>query len=296
MNRNNREKVVVFGGSGFLGSHTADELTQRGFDVLIYDKKRSPYLKENQEMIIGDILDEDKIYDTLRNTKYVYNFSGLADIEECHKESLKAIKYNILGGSIILENCKRQKVGRIIFASSVYVYSKHGSFYRITKQCCEQLTEEYYEKFNLPFTILRYGSLYGPRFQAWNGVSKFIYQALTKNQIDYPGTGQEKREYIHILDAAKLSVDILSDGYVNKCIIITGNHTMTSKDLLHMISEMLGNKVKINLTDETIVDHYQTTPYSFTPKIGLKLTPSPSIDLGEGILQQIDDIYKQIQK
>ena len=50
-------KVIVFGGAGFLGSHTADALTEKGHEVTIFDKIKSPYSKKNQKMIVGNILD-----------------------------------------------------------------------------------------------------------------------------------------------------------------------------------------------------------------------------------------------
>ena len=55
------KKVIVFGGSGFLGSHVADSLTNRGFGVTIFDIRESPYLQESQNMIVGDILDQDQL-------------------------------------------------------------------------------------------------------------------------------------------------------------------------------------------------------------------------------------------
>jgi UDP-glucose 4-epimerase len=287
-------KAVVFGGSGFLGSHVADQLTERGFDVTIYDLQLSPYLKENQKMVIGDTLDQEKIFKTIEGASFVYNFSGVADIDECTKDVLAAVKCNILGQTMILEQSKLQKVKRVIYASSVYVYGRHGSFYKITKQTSEHLIEEYKEKFGLDYTILRYGSLYGPRAQAWNGVYRYILQAIREGTIDYPGTGEEKREYINVLDAARLSVGILDPKYKNKCMIITGNYVLTSKELLTMINEILGDKVEIKFTNKTLFHHYNITPYSFTPKLGEKITPNPSLDMGEGILRQIEEIFKVV--
>ena len=55
------KKIVVVGGSGFLGSHTADELSRRGYDVVIFDSVRSRWLRDDQEMIVGDILDRDAL-------------------------------------------------------------------------------------------------------------------------------------------------------------------------------------------------------------------------------------------
>ena len=70
------EKVTVFGGSGFLGSHVADELTYRGYCVLIADVKKSNYLKESQQFMKCDIMDPSKVTDALDGSTIVYNFCG----------------------------------------------------------------------------------------------------------------------------------------------------------------------------------------------------------------------------
>jgi len=289
------KKVVVFGGSGFLGSHVSDILAERGYEVIIYDLEESPHIGKNQKIVVGNILDEEKVNSVLKDVDFVYNFSGMADLDECSQNPTECIKHNILGHTTVLDKCRKNQVKRVIFASSVYVYGKHGSFYRITKQTCEQLTEEYMEKYGLNYTVLRYGSLYGPRAQMWNSVYRYIHQAIKEGKIDYPGTGDEKREYIHVFDAANLSVDILDEKYKNRHVVITGNTLLTPKDLMSMINEMLESKVTINFADKKLYHHYNITPYSFVPKLGVKLTPNPSIDMGEGILRQIENIYKEVK-
>lgn len=293
MNKKN-EKVVVFGGSGFLGSHVADALTDAGYDVTIFDIKESPYLKKSQKMIIGDIFDQDKVEETVKNNSIVYNFAGIADIDEASKRPLDSVRYNILGNSIILEACRKTNAKRFIFASSLYVYSKAGSFYRSTKQACELLIENYNEVFGLNYTILRYGSLYGPRADERNFIHNILKQALTENKIVRDGDGEEIREYIHVLDAAKGSVEILSDEFINQYAIITGNQQMKVKDLLIMIKEMLDNKIEIEFIPTNSNYHYEITPYTFAPKIAKRIVSNSYLDLGQGILKIIQNFYKEL--
>lgn len=288
-----RDKVVVFGGSGFLGSHVADCLSDHGYDVTIYDIKPSPYLRENQRMVIGNILNRKKVMEVLKDAKYAYNFAGIAEIHEASRKPIETIKHNVLGHTIILDACVKNSVDRILFASSIYVYGKHGSFYRVSKQACELLCEAYQETYGLDYTILRYGSLYGPRAQKWNGIFHYLYQAIVKGRIDYPGTGEERREYIHVFDAARMSVEVLDEKYRNQYVILTGNQSYTSKELLTMIKEMCNGKIEINLLSERPKDHYVITPYTFSPKLGVKLISNPSIDMGQGLLQMMEEIYKR---
>lgn len=287
-------KVIVFGGSGFLGSHVADALTDAGHDVTVYDISPSMYLRSSQSMIVGDILDSSKVDEAVKAAEIVYNFAGVADINDASRRPLDSVKYNILGNSIILEACHKAKVKRFVFASSLYVYSKAGSFYRSTKQACEHLIENYNEAFGLPYTILRYGSLYGPRSDDKNFIHRVIKQALTHGKIVREGDGEEIREYIHVLDAAKGSVDILSEEFANQHVILTGQQQMKIKDLLMMIKEMLDNKIKIEFLSANKNHHYEITPYSFSPKIGKRLTGKTYLDLGQGILDSISTIYMDI--
>ena len=287
-------KVTVFGGSGFIGSHVADALSSAGHKVVIFDIEPSPYLGKRQKMVVGDIMDTKAVEGTVKGSDVVYNFAGIADIEEASRRPIDSIKYNILGNSIVLEAARKSRVKRFVFASSLYVYSRAGSFYRSAKQACELLIENYQEVYGLPYTILRYGSLYGPRSDEKNFIHAVIKQALTKNEISRYGDGEELREYIHVCDAARGSVEILSDEFKNQNVILTGNQQTRLKDLLYMIREMLGNNIKIKFLQPKKNLHYEITPYSFAPKVGRRLVTKTYLDLNQGILELIHDSHKKL--
>lgn len=286
-------KVIVFGGSGFLGSHVADALSEAGHSVVVYDKKSSPFLRKSQRMIEADILDEKAVEDAIKGSDIVYNFAGVADIIEASLKPLESVKANILGNSIILEGCRKAKVKRFVYASSLYVYSKTGSFYRSTKQASELLTEDYHEVFGLPYTILRYGSLYGPRADGSNFIHKILKQAVKEKRIIREGDGEEIREYIHVADAAKGSVEILAKEFENQHVIITGNQQMKVKELLLMIREIFDNSIEIEYKKSTAASHYEITPYTFVPKIAKRIVHKTYLDLGQGLLHLIHDFYRE---
>jgi len=287
-------KAIIFGGSGFLGSHVADVMSDAGHDVTVYDLIPSPYLKSSQKMVVGDILDEKSVEQVVKGCDVVYNAAGIADIAEASQKPLESIKSNILGNSVILEACRKAKVRRFVFASSIYVYSKAGSFYRSTKQACELLIENYNEIFGLPYTILRYGSLYGPRADETNFIYRMLKQALTEKKITREGDGEEIREYIHVHDAAQCSMEVLSDEFVNQYVIITGNQQMKVKDLLLMVKEMLDNKIKVEYLPPSNNFHYEITPYTFAPKIAKRFISKTYLDLGQGMLKSIETMYKEL--
>ena len=293
-------KALVFGGAGFLGSHVADYLTESGYNVTIFDLKKSPFLKKGQASIVSDILDSKLVEDTVNNFDVVYNFAGIADMDDAKKSPLETVKNNIIGNTIILDACVKNKVKRFVFASTIYVYSNKGSFYRSSKQACELIIESYNQIYGLNYTVLRYGSLYGPRSDKNNWLNSILNQAITQKRIVRYGDGEEIREYIHIFDAARCSVEILDDKYINQHVIVAGNQQIKIRDLLMMIKEILGNNVEI--VYKPVDDkgcpydpdlHYEITPYSFNPKLAKRMVNGHYIDLGQGILDILNNIHKE---
>ena len=291
------KKVVVFGGAGFLGSYVSDELTNRGVNVFLFDKNESKYINDKQTMLIGDILNADQVNEAVKNSQFVYHFAGMADINESKTKPVETITSNVLGTTNILEACKRNKIDRFIFASTIYVYSELGSFYRSSKQACELIIENYFEEYKLNYTILRYGSLYGKRANKFNFIHNAITQALLEGEIDRKGFGKELRDYIHVEDAAKLSVNVLDDEFINSHIIVKGSQSLEVRKLLSMIQEIIGKKIKINYSEKEYYEgHYQLTPYSFKPKMAEKILLNKYYDLGQGLLDTIYDIYEKLYK
>jgi len=287
-------KVTVFGGSGFLGSHVCDKLVQAGHEVTSYDLKSSPWPQPGVRCVTGSILDEAAVAEAVAGADAIYNFAGIADIGEANGRPVDTARVNILGNTIILEACREANARRYVFASTVYVYSKSGGFYRCSKQACELYIETFLENYGLEYTILRYGSLYGPRADEKNAIYRFVKEALTEGRISYYGSPEALREYIHIEDAAQASVEILKPEYANQHIVLTGHQPMRVGDLLKMISEMLGRPIELVFNTEASSAHYEITPYSFNPRMGRKYAPPLHMDLGQGVLRVIEELYGQL--
>lgn len=288
--------VVVFGGSGFIGSHVCDALTERGHRVTIFDIHESQYKNEKQKMIVGDMLDEKKVAATVKGADVVYNFAGIADLDSATTKPVETITQNVLGNAIILNACVEAKIKRFVYASTIYVYSSYGGFYRCSKQASETYLEEYQRKYGLTFTVLRYGTVYGLRSDERNSIYRYIKQALSEKKIIGSGTGDELREYIHVKDAAKLSVDVIeSKDYENQYVNITGHHPIRFRDMLNTINEMLGSKIAVEFRKTGSTPHYTLTPYSFAPKIGKKLVSNHYTDLGQGLLELMEELQKELK-
>lgn len=288
--------ITVFGGSGFLGSHICDKLSDAGHKVRVADMRPSPWLRDDQLMITGNIQDEKFVEEAVAGADVVFNYAGIADIGEANSRPVDTARVNVLGNVIALEACRKANVKRYVFASSLYVYGKSGGFYRCSKQASEIYIENYQAMHGLPYTILRYGSLYGPRADRRNAIERFVYEALVKGSITYYGSEDALREYVHVDDASTATLEILKPEFENQNIIISGNQPMRVGNLFKMIGEMLGKELKIEYQNDPNSGHYQITPYTFMPKIGRKLTPPLTVDLGQGILRVMEAEHRALHK
>ena len=245
-------------------------------------------------IIIGNILDFKKLETAISGSDIVYNFAALADIDDALKNPIESVKTNIQGTVHALELCKIYKIKRFVFASSIYVYSRDGGFYRCSKQAAETFVEEYYQLYGLKYTILRYGSLYGPRSDENNGLYRIIKKALKKNVLSYTGDKESRREYIHVEDAARASIKILDKEFTNQNLILTGQQSFYVYDVMEMLAEIMGMSKKIKFVkSEKNKGHYIRTPYSYQSRLARKYIPETHIDLGQGLLQLIDEIKKK---
>ena len=280
-------RILITGGSGFLGSHVADALSEAGHEVCIFDLSASPHLKPNQEIFIGDVTNADDVNKAVSGCDAIYHLAALADIDQAINRPRQTMTVNLMGTLNMLEAARELNIKRFVFSSSIYVYSDQGSFYRTSKQACEHLIQDYHERYGLDYTILRYGSLYGPRADKSNAVFRMLRSALETGSITYNGNGKEVREYIHIRDAALMSADVMDERFANSILHLMGRERMTTSEMFEMIKEILNNKVKINLNSKAATGHYMQTPYNYTPRLGRKMTRESYIDLGLGLLDMI---------
>lgn len=284
------KKVCVVGGAGFLGSHVCDQLSEAGYQVHIYDRHVSPWKHGDQVMVQADILDADALNAAIAGCEAVYNFAAVADIDEALDRPVDTVKVNILGNTMVLEACRRNAVKRYVYASTVYVHSREGGFYRCSKLAAEQFVEEYQRRYGLDFTVLRYGSLYGPRSDHHNGLWRIVKKAIETGKVSYEGSPEAMREYIHVEDAARASVAALGEDFKNQHVVLTGQVSMRVMDLLKMLAEILGVPQAVEFIESAHEGHYIRTPYAYQARLGRKYVPPLHVDLGQGLLELIDEV------
>jgi UDP-glucose 4-epimerase len=287
------KKILIIGGSGFLGSHIADLLTKKKYHVTIFDKFKSNWLNDNQKMIVSDMGDSKKLENAIKNVDFVYHLAAMSDIGECMKNPIDSAETNILFTLKILEFCKKYKIKRLIYSSTIYIHSSQGGFYRVTKHASEQYIEEYNKRFSLNYTILRFGTIYGPRSKTNNNLTKIIDVALNKKILEYSGgTSEAIRKYINVKDAARLSCDILNKKFENKHILITGKKGVKITYVMNLVSKLLKIKSEPKYKKITKYGHYDVTPYSLKKTPEIKLYPKNFTNLKLGLIDLINELSK----
>ena len=292
-----KKRILVIGGSGFIGSHLADKLSKDGHKVIIFDKKKSKYINPEQVFIKGDILNIKKLKEAVIKTDIVFHFGGIADIEYSKNNSKECLETNIIGTNNLLDIVSQMNIKpKIFFGSTLYIYSKYGSIYRISKEACENLIYEYEKNYGINYLILRFGTIYGTRTNNNNSMFNYIEKILNhknKSLLRLKVSGNELREFIHVHDVANICSDLIfkKNNEINKSFIITGLDKLKISDLIELIMEIANKKIKISFSKNN-TDHYKITPFSSKINITEKIVPKTYVDIGSGILDIIDSVKK----
>ena len=113
------KEACVIGGAGFWGSHVCDQLSDTGFADHILDRVSSPWLRPDQTMMVGDLLDVAALDAAVAGSEVVYNFAAIADLDEALGKPVDTARVNVLGNVEVLEACRRHNVRRFVYASIV---------------------------------------------------------------------------------------------------------------------------------------------------------------------------------
>jgi|TARA_B110000977_G_scaffold201721_1_gene298040 UDP-glucose 4-epimerase len=289
------KNIVVWGGSGFIGSHVCDALTKKGYNVTIADSKPSKWINSKQKMFVGNVEILKDVKQSLKSADAVFNFAGISDIEYSNKMFIDTMNANIIGAANTLEACKIHNIKKYIFASSIYVYSDRGGFYRASKQASEEIVKEFGRQNSFfKYNIIRFGTVYGTRSDRRNAIYRYLEDVLQNKKIKVNGSKDMLREYIHVKDVANYTINILENkNNNNECYLVSGFQKTRSSDLFKTISEITQKKISINFADSGKNLHYQNTPYAFrSEEMPKKIIGPDYVDFGYGLMELIDWIKK----
>ncbi len=277
--------ILVTGGSGFIGSHVVDKLIEAGHKVRVLDIKQ-PSHRQDIEFLKGDITSREDLMGSLINIDIVYHIAAFSNIDLVKAHPLTTIEYNILGTAYLLEECRKRGIKRFIFASSVYVYEERGHLYTTCKIASELLCKNYNTLYSLPYTILRYGTAYGPRSRQADAISIFVKRALSGENLVIHGSGEQKRHFTYVEDLALGSVTALEPMAENKTYTLASREAVSIKRLAEIIKGMFNNKVAIEY-DSAREDDYQEELLDLE-KTRNELSWEPKVNLKEGIRRYIE--------
>lgn len=286
------KKIIIFGGSGFLGKHIVEEFLKKNYKITVFDSQKLVFSRSKIDFIKGDITNYNSVYKAIKNQDYVYNFAAISDIEESLKKPLHASNVNILGTLNTLEASKIHKVKKYIYASSIYVLSSQGGIYRVSKKSSELFIQEYGNRYNLNYVILRFGSVFGEGADKKNGIAKILYNIKKKRIIKYSGTKKAVRKFIHVTDASKLSVKVISNKFSKTSVLITGRYNIKLKDLMNYLKKELGIIKKIVYSNRSALGHYDKNPYSYKNIPSLIINYKPKNDFKTNLNRLIKDLKK----
>lgn len=279
-----------------MGSHVADELSNKGLEVTIYDMETSPWLRSDQQMIVGDLLDKDRVSAAVKHSDAICHFGGIADLDAASQSPLKTIEVNVMGTSNLLDAMVENDVDQFLFASSMYIFSENKTFYGASKAAVEVLLDAFCANSKITCTRMRFGSLFGPRSQPWNGLRGIIDKVINDKKLEINGQADDTREYIHVLDAARLCARLVCEGLKSESLTVTGMQKYTKGEIINIICELLDKHPEPHFSGGMHVsNHYRYTPYRYTPDIGKKIVLTEHIDFASGLLSMMDEMYEDRQ-
>jgi UDP-glucose 4-epimerase len=281
-------KILVIGGSGFIGLSLVSHLLKKHYTVTVFDLVKPKIKNKKIKFIKGNISNPKLLEKIIRKNKIVYHLAGISDIDEAQKVPIETVNTNILATVKILEICSKFKIKRFIFASSIYVHSSQGGFYRASKKSVELYIQEYWKQNKLKSTILRYGTIYGPSNNLKNNINKITNNALKKNIVQYEGSNLAKRNIIHVADVGKASIKILQKKYENKAVLITGKKNIKIKNIMRMIQKKLNIKKPLFFKNKKLIGHYISNPFTYKKPKEIKFTLRREIKIRDGINELIE--------
>jgi UDP-glucose 4-epimerase len=291
-------KVLVTGGSGFIGSHVVDKLRGKGVKVRVYDGIMPTY-REDIEYYQGSILDRNTLGFAMNGIDAVMHLAAIADVKDVFGEPLKSEAINVRGAINVLEAARSAKVRKVIYGSTTWVYSEAESndvdettplhapshFYTATKLAGEYYCQSYNKLYDLDVTILRYGIPYGPRARDGAVIPIFVKKALNGETLTIAGDGSQFRKFVYVEDLAEGNVLALKSIASNKTYNLDGIEKITIKQIAETIQKIIGN-VKIEYVPARTGDFSGKEVSSERAKEELGWVPKTSFN--EGLKKYID--------
>ena len=311
------KRILVTGGSGFLGSHLCDRLLEEGNEVLCVDnlysghKANIVHLLDNPKF---EFIRHDITFPLYVEVDEIYNLACPASPIHYQRDPIQTTKTSVLGAINMLGLAKRLKC-KIFQSSTSEIYGdpevhpqNEAYFGRVNpigirscydegKRCAETLFFDYRGQINLPIKVARIFNTYGPRMHVSDGrvVSNFIVQALNGDPITIYGTGSQTRSFCYVDELIDCFVRLMdTDDDITGPINMGNPSEFTILELAELVIEMTGSKSKIEALPLPEDDPKQRQPditqakeiLDWEPKVSLRSGLEKTIPYFEKVLSQ----------
>lgn len=317
------KKVLVTGSGGFIGSHLTEFLVKQGYEVRAFVRYNSKNdwgwletseVKDNIEVITGDIRDYDSVYNACKDSEAVFHLAALIGIPYSYVSPKAYIETNINGTYNVLQASKELSLGQVLITSTSETYGtaqyvpideKHPmvgqSPYSATKISADQLSISYYRSFELPVKIVRPFNTYGPRQSARAIIPAIIVQILSGKKELNLGNLTPKRDLTYVKDTCNGFYEIYKSAQLFGEITNIGmNNEISVNKLVEKISDIIGVSVDISVEEQRVrpQDSEVERLICDNSKIFENTKWKPKYNLDSGLEETIDwikeniDIYK----
>ncbi len=249
-------RVLVTGGSGFIGSHLVHKLLKEGYAVSVLDLRKPV---QDVEWIQKDIRDD--LDASLADFDVVFHLAALANARKSSEDSRLCFETNTLGTLNVLGAALKANIGRVLVASSSWVAGAQdgdivnekslfhlediNTIYGASKISQELLCFSFYSEYKGPkYTVLRYGIPYGERM--WKGlvVRAFMEMAERTGIISIMGDGKQFREFLYVDDLCDGQVQALKPVAENKVYNLTGGTPVTIEEIAREVIKHFPAKIE----------------------------------------------------
>jgi UDP-glucose 4-epimerase len=300
-------RVLVTGGAGFIGSFVVDRLRAAGHEAVIFDIRHSPHHARGEvPTVIGDVLDYPALRKAARGCDAIAHLAAAADVGEVAEDPERAERLNSRGTFNVLEAAREEGVPRVIYASTIWVYSEAegqvdeeaplrapAHLYTATKLAGELYCHSYGELYGLDTTILRFGIPYGPRARPAAVVPSFVRRALDGEPLQVAGSGEQTRRFVYVEDLADGVVRALSPVAAGRTYNLVSDEDVSIRQIAHTVRELVGD-VTIEHTPGRAGDFAGGAEIS-GERAATELGWHPQTDFREGVGRYIAWHRRQVQ-
>lgn len=262
-------KAVVTGGAGFIGSHVAELLVEKNFEVTVIDnlsfgkKENLAGIEKDIVFAKGDIREKEFLKNYFDKADVVFHLAALHFVGMSVEKTSDYNSVNIDGTLSVLQAAKETGVKRVVFSSSSSVYGDCTVFpqkeslipnpkspYAITKLAGEQLMKYFFDVFDLENVSLRYFNVFGPRMDAESKytavIPNFISKVMKNERPTIYGDGKQSRDFTFVKDAALANLAAATAGKkaMGKAINIANGKSISINSVLEQINMELGKNIR----------------------------------------------------